>query len=169
MCGAGSSRACMQVHEWVSECVSEWMCVCVCVCVCGLSRARAFLAVIELLFSSVLKVGFYIMKWYVIYKCVCVLNFYFAYLSLRHRTIFYIATLLILMACVCVCVCMCACVHACALVLLWVCAFGCCFVTANGLLVDVCQCCCLLMFVWLPLSRHFPCCKTSWIKNLNLR
>ena len=41
------------------------MCVCVCVC------ARAFLAVTELLFGSVLKVGFYIMKWNVIYKCVC--------------------------------------------------------------------------------------------------
>ena len=40
------------------------MCVCVCV--------HAFLAVIELLFGSVLKVGFYIMKWNVIYKCVCV-------------------------------------------------------------------------------------------------
>ena len=26
----------------------------------------------------------------------------------------------------------------------------------------------LLMFVCLPLSRHFPCCKTWWIKNLNL-
>ena len=39
-------------------------------------------------------------------------------------------------------------------------AFGCCFVSANGLVVDVCQCCCLLMFVCLPLSRHFPCCKT---------
>ena len=37
-----------------------------------------------------------------------------AYLSLRHRTIFYIGTLLILMACVCVCVC--ACVRACVLV-----------------------------------------------------
>ena len=37
-----------------------------CVCLC------AFLAVIELLFGSVLKVGFYIMKWNVIYKCVCV-------------------------------------------------------------------------------------------------
>ena len=24
------------------------------------------------------------------------------------------------------------------------------------------------MFVCLPLSRHFPCCKTWWIKNLNL-
>ena len=28
------------------------------------------------------------------------------------------------------------------------------------MLVDVCQCCCLLLFVCLPLSRHFPCCKT---------
>ena len=45
-----------------------------------------------------------------------------------------------------------------------VCAFGCCFVGANGcvpltMLVDVCQCCCLLMFVCLPFLRHFPCCK----------
>ena len=77
------------------------------------------------------------------------LNFYFAYLSLRHRTIFYIGTLLILMVCVCV--------RACVLVQVCVCAFGCCFLSANGLLVDVCQCCCLLMFVCLPLSRHFPC------------
>ena len=108
-----------------------------------------------------------------VYVCVCVLNFYFAYLSLRHRTIFYIGTLRILMACVCVCVC--ACVRACVRarscrcvyvrVRVGVCAFGCCFVSANGLLVDVCQCCCLLMFVCLPLSRHFPCCKTWWIKN----
>ena len=44
------------------------MCVCVCACVC----ARAFLVVIELLLSSVLKVGFYIMKWNVTDKCVCV-------------------------------------------------------------------------------------------------
>ena len=72
------------------------------------------------------------------------------YLSLRRRTIFYTGTLLILRACVCVCVCVCvrACVRACV----WaragvcmcvcaqvcVCAFGCCFVGANGLLVDVC-------------------------------
>ena len=41
----------------------------------------------------------------------CVLNFYFAYLSLRHRTVFYIGTLLILTACVCVCV-VCACMRA---------------------------------------------------------
>ena len=110
-----------------------------------------------------------------VYVCVCVcvcvcvrarvLNFYFAYLCLRHRTIFYIGTLLILMACVCVCACVRACVCACALVQVWVCAFGCCFVSANELLVDVCQCCCLLMFVCLPLSRHFPCCKTWWINK----
>ena len=30
-----------------------------------------------------------------------------------------------------------------------VCVFGCCFVGADGLLVDVCQCCCLLMFCML--------------------
>ena len=58
--------------------------------------------------------------------------------------------------------------RACALMQVCVCAFGCCFASANGLLVDVCQCCCLLMIVCLPLSRHFPCCKTWWIKNLNL-
>ena len=40
---------------------------------------------------------------------VCVLNFYFAYLSLRPRTLFYIGTLLIACVCVCVCVCVCAC------------------------------------------------------------
>ena len=85
-----------------------------------------------------------------------------------------ITVLTALYVCVCVhaCVhaCVCACVHVCAraLVQVWVCAFGCCFVSANGLLADVCQCCCLLMFVCLPLSRHFPCCKTSWIENLNL-
>ena len=82
------------------------------------------------------------MKWIIIYKCAGVCNFYFAYL--RHKTIFYVGTLLILTA-----------ARVCALV----CAFGCRFVSANGLLVDVCQCC-LLMFVCLPLSRHFPCCKT---------
>ena len=62
------------------------------------------------------------MKWNVTNKCVSVcvracvhvLNFCFAYLSLRRRTIFYIGTLLILIACVCVCVCMraCVCTHA---------------------------------------------------------
>ena len=77
----------------------------------------------------------------------------------------------------CVCVCVCVCVRArvraragvcmCVCAYVCVCAFGCCFVSANGLLVNVCQCCCLLMFVCLPLSRHFPCCKTWWIKNLN--
>ena len=56
----------MHAGTWVSE----WVCVCVCAC------TRAFLAVIELLFGSVLKVGFYIMKWNVIYKlCVCVCVF----------------------------------------------------------------------------------------------
>ena len=61
--------------------------------------------------------------------------------------------------------------------LLWNCVpsswVECCFVGANGcipltMLVDVYQCCCLLMFVCLPPSRHFPYCKTRWIKNLNL-
>ena len=42
---------------------------------------------------------------------------------------------------------------------------GCCFGGADGcipliMFVDVCQCCWLLMFVCLPLSKHFPCCKT---------
>ena len=98
---------CACVRACVRACVSVRACVRACVC--------AFLAVIELLFGSVLKVEFYIMKWNVIYKCVCVyvLNFYFAYLSLRHRTIFYIGTLLILMVCVCM--------HACALVQVCVC------------------------------------------------
>ena len=48
-----------------------------------------------------------------IVESVVKLNFYFACLSLRHRTIFYIGTLLILMACVCVCVCVRACVRVC--------------------------------------------------------
>ena len=60
--------------------------------------------------------------------CVGVLNFYFAYLSLRHRTIFCIGTLLILMVCVCVCVractlvqvCVCACARRCVYVRLGV-------------------------------------------------
>ena len=48
---------------------------------------------------------------------------------------------------------------------------GCCFGGADGcihltMLDDVCQCC-FLMFVCLPLSTHFPCCKTWRIKNLN--
>ena len=51
-------------------------------------------------------------------------------------------------------VCMCVCAQVC------VSAFGCCFGSANWLLVDVCQCYCFLMFVCLPLSRQFPCCKT---------
>ena len=56
------------------------------------------------------------------------------------------------------CVCVSACVRARAGVCLHVlacvciCAFGCCFVGANGcipltMLVDVCQCCCLLVCV----------------------
>ena len=49
--------------------------------------------------------------------CVCVLNFYFGYLSLRHRT-FYIGTLLLLMACVCVRACVRSCVR------VYVCARG---------------------------------------------
>ena len=79
----------------------------------------------------------------IIYKrvcvCMCVRVELLFCLSLRHRTIFYIGTLLILMVCVCVRA------HA------GVSAFGCCFVSANELLVDICQYCCLLMFVCLPL------------------
>ena len=76
--------------------------------------------------------------------------------------------------CVCVCVCVRACVHACVRACVPACLRArpcrcvyvrlgvvlCCFVSADGLVVDVCQCCCLLMFVCLPLSRHFLCCKT---------
>ena len=51
-------------------------------------------------------------------KLMSLLSIYFAYLRFRHRTIFYIGTLLILMACVCVCVCVC--VRACALVQVYV-------------------------------------------------
>ena len=48
----------------------------------------------------------------------------------------------------------------------YACGCGCCFVGVDGCIplimrVDVCQCCCLLMFVCLPHLRHFPCCK-SW-------
>ena len=39
------------------------------------------------------------------------------------------------------------------------------FVSANGLLVGVCQCCCLLMFVCLLLSRHFPFCVCKNLVN----
>ena len=139
------------------------------------SAQCVFLAVIELLLSSVLKVGFYIMKWNVTYKCVCVCVELLLHLSLRCRTIFYIGTLLILIACVCVCVCVFLCARACVraragvcmcvYAQVCVCAFGCCLVGANGcipltMLVDVRQCCRLLVFVCLPLSRHFPCCKT---------
>ena len=62
------------------------------------------------------------------------LNFYFAYLSLRHRTIFYIGILLIFMACVCMCVCVCvrACVRAC--VLACVCVRACVSVVRPSLL-----------------------------------
>ena len=65
---------------------------------------------------------------------------------------------------VCVCVRACAGVCMCVSAQVCACAFGC-FAGANGcipltMLVDVCQCCCLFMFVRLPLSRHDPCCKT---------
>ena len=55
-------------------CVCACVCVCVCVCVrvCMCAHAHAFLAVIALLLGSVLKVGFYIMKWNVTYKSLCV-------------------------------------------------------------------------------------------------
>ena len=60
--------------------------------------------------------------------------------------------------CVCVCVCVCACVRAC--VRSCRCVYVRLGVVLLVLLVDICQCCCLLMFVCLPLSRHFRCCKT---------
>ena len=94
-------------------------------------HARAFLAVIELLFGSVLKVGFYIMKWNVIYKCVCVcvcvcvLNFYFAFLlpifcldiGLYFTSEHY--------SYLCVCVCVCACVRACVCARSCMCEYVC--------------------------------------------
>ena len=64
---------------------------------------------------------------------------------------------------VCVCACACRCVYVRLGVVLLV-QMG---VYLSTMLVDVCQCCCLLMFLCLPLSRRFPC-KTWWIKNLNL-
>ena len=57
--------------------------------------------------------------------CVRVLNFYFAYCSLRHRTVFYIGTLLILMACVCVCGCVHVCVCVCVRVWVRACVCAC--------------------------------------------
>ena len=87
---------------------------------------------------------------------------------------------------VCVCVCVRACVRDCVSVCAYaraqVCVCACaraggwmcvcvCFGGVDGcihltMLDDVCQCC-FLMFVCLPLSTHFPCCKTWRIKNLN--
>ena len=66
------------------------------------------------------------------------------------------------------CACRCVDVGVGAGVWMWVwvqvcgCGCGCCFGGADGcihliMLDDVCQCCCLLMFVCLPLSRHVPC------------
>ena len=75
---------------------------------------------------------------------------------LRHRAIFYIGTLLILMACVCVCVralvlvCVCVCVHRCVYVRLGVVLsvqMGCIYMSVL-LFAYVCM---------LTLSRHFPC------------
>ena len=53
-------------------------------------------------------------------------------------------------------------VHVCVCAQVCGCGCGCCTGGADGCIpltmhVDVCQCCCLLMFVCLPLSRHFPC------------
>ena len=100
------------------------------------------------------------MKWNVTYKCVCVCVCVRACVraSVRAR----VRACVRARAGVCMCVCAQVCVR----------AFGCCFVGANGcipltMLVDECQCCCLLMFVCLPLSRHFPSCNTWLIKNLN--
>ena len=75
------------------------MSVCVCARVCFLLLLNSY--------SALLKVGFYIMKWNVIYKCVCVCVELLFCLSLRHRTKFYIGTLLILTACVCARSCRC--------------------------------------------------------------
>ena len=70
---------------WRQENCKYHMCVCVFV-------GGTF----ELLLRFVLKVGFYVMKWNVTYKCACVCwTLTLHCLSLRHRTVFYIGTLLI--------------------------------------------------------------------------
>ena len=98
------------------RCMSEWVSVCVCVCVC--EHVRAFLAVIELLFGSVLKVGFYIMKWNVIYKCVracvracvhaCVCWIFILPILVLDIGLYFTSEHYSYLWCVCVCVCVCA-------------------------------------------------------------
>ena len=113
-----------------------------------ISREMCVFVVIELLLCFVFKVGTFTLS-------VLVLDVGL-YFTLEHY-----------LQCVCARLRACTCAHRCG------CGCGCCFGGADGcipltMLVNVCQSCCLLMFVCLPLSRHLPCCKTWWIKNLNL-
>ena len=62
-------------------------------------------------------------------------------------------------------VCVCVCVRACQCVCCFVGTYVCIPLT---MLADVCQCCRLLCLYAYRFSRHFPHCKTWWIKNLNL-
>ena len=88
-------------------------------------------------------------------------------LCLRHRMIFYLGTLLI-SGCVCVCVymhthvCMCACV--CTAVCMCICVFLVQNIAGWCMSVSLFAYVCMLT----AFTRHFPCCKTWWIKNLNL-
>ena len=147
----------------------DLLCVCVCVCVCCCCFALCVCVCVCFCFLLLKSDS----------ACLKSRNFYFA--CLEWRTIFYIGTLLTVCMCVCACmrtdVCACVCVHGCVdvgCVLFWWCGWV-------SMLTDVCQCCCLLcLYVyrsffllffflnWFGL-RHFPCCKTWWIKNLNLR
>ena len=95
----------------MSECACGHACVCACMCVCA---RTCFMRLLNS-YSADLKVGFYIMKWNVIYKCVCVcwtfilpilvldIGLYFT--SEHYSYVWHV--------CVCVCVCACVCARSC--------------------------------------------------------
>ena len=135
-----------------------------CVCRC----MSVFVVVIEILHCFILKVRLYVMKWKVTYKCPCMCwTFTSLCLSPRRRTMFYIGTLLIV--CMCVRAQVCMCVHACRSMGVCVCVsfWWCGWVYTSNHARWCMSVLLFLMFVCLPLSRHFPC-KIWWIKNLNL-